>query len=61
MVAIVRLRRAARTTLIATSRCPVGLVQQLYSDINVAIIHSRISGAVQQERVLNGLAGAQGL
>ena len=46
IAAMVRLGRAARTTLIATRRCPVGLVQQLYSDINIAIVHSRISGAV---------------
>lgn len=50
MAAMVRLGRAARTTLMATRRCPVGLVQQLYSDINVAIVHSRI----------NGLTGARG-
>jgi hypothetical protein len=43
---MVRLGRAVRTTLIVTRRCPVGLVQQLYSDINVAIVYSRISGAV---------------
>ena len=43
---IVRLGRVARTTLIATRRYPIGLVQQLYSNINVAIVYSRISSAV---------------
>ena len=46
IVVMVRLGRAARITLIVTRRCPVGLVQQLYSDINIAIAYSRISGAV---------------
>ena len=46
IAAMVRLGRAARTTLIATRRCPIGPMQQLYSNINVAIVHSRISGAV---------------
>jgi hypothetical protein len=46
IAAMVRLGRAVRTTLIVTRRCPIGLVQQLYSDINVAIAYFRISGAV---------------
>ena len=46
MAAIVRLGKAAKTTLIATRRYPIGLVQQLYSNINIAIAHSKISGAV---------------
>ena len=61
MAVMMRLGRAARTTLMATRRYPIGLVQQLYSDINIAIVHSRISGAVQQEQVLNSLMGARGL
>jgi hypothetical protein len=46
MAAIVRLGRVVRTTLIVTRRYPIGLVQQLYSNINVVIVYSRISGAV---------------
>ena len=46
ITAIVRLRRAIRIILIATRRCPIGLIQQLYSNINIVIVYSRISGAV---------------
>jgi len=46
IAAMVRLGRAARTTLMVTRRCPIGLVQQLYNNINVVIIYFRISGAV---------------
>ena len=43
---IVRLGRITKITLIATKRYPIGLVQQLYSNINITIIYFRISGAV---------------
>ena len=46
IVAIMRLGRAARTTLIITRRYFVGLVQQLYSDINITIVYFKISGIV---------------
>ena len=43
---IVKLGRAARPTLIATKRYLIGLVQQLYNDINVVIVYFKINGAV---------------
>ena len=46
ITAIIKLGRAVRTTLIATKRYPIGLIQQLYSNINIVIVYSRISGAV---------------
>ncbi|KAF2195826.1 hypothetical protein K469DRAFT_682077 [Zopfia rhizophila CBS 207.26] len=56
MAAMVRVGRAATTSLMAARRRPAGLVQ-LYSDIDVAIVHPRLYGVVHQEQALNSLAG----
>jgi hypothetical protein len=49
MAAVVRLGRVTRTGPIATMPCPVGLVQRLFNNVNLAIV--RIGGVIYYELV----------